>query len=387
MHKRVAAILISLSIVLSSGVKVLADPSLQDQLTQSKNNVQAAQQKISELENTINSLDDQIGKKTEELKTIQNNIVEKQTEISQAEANIQKSEADIKAEQNLYNERMRAIYIDGNSTYISMLLDSSSFDDFISKMETITRITAYDKQLIDSLNQKEQAIKNQEASLQNDKQNLVSLQTQSESNIASLNQQKAAEQPLIAEANKEESSATGQVSALQSQIAEQAAEQLAAQKAAQQAAQQAAQSQSKNSNNNLVSVQPPNGNLVSSSATGAQVVAYAESFVGVHYVWGAEDPSSGFDCSGLVQYAYSHFGISLNRTSEDQYSEGVSVNLANLQPGDLLFYNWGEDGIAGPGHVTMYVGNGNMVEAPHTGLSVRITPVRDGIVGARRIIK
>lgn len=117
------------------------------------------------------------------------------------------------------------------------------------------------------------------------------------------------------------------------------------------------------------------------------VIDAAMKYIGLPYVWGGgsvHGPSmGGFDCSGLTSYAvYAATGIKLPRTSETQWRVGVEVPLDQARPGDLLFGNWGP---GGPGHVAIYVGNGQMLHAPTTGDVVRIGPMFDGMK-ARRII-
>jgi cell wall-associated NlpC family hydrolase len=108
------------------------------------------------------------------------------------------------------------------------------------------------------------------------------------------------------------------------------------------------------------------------SPAAAEAVSYALAQIGTPYRWGGETPGVGFDCSGLTQAAWAAAGIAIPRTSEAQWSALPHVPLDQIQPGDLVFFNPG-DFIAGlPGHVGIYIGNDEMVDAPHAGATVRI---------------
>ena len=120
---------------------------------------------------------------------------------------------------------------------------------------------------------------------------------------------------------------------------------------------------------------------------GSRLVAQAEKYLGVKYVYGGSSPS-GFDCSGLVQYCCRQLGVSVNRTASAQYSNGVYVARENLQPGDLIFFSKGGGRIT---HVVIYVGNGMVIHAPHTGDVVKYQSLSkicsySHYVGARRVM-
>ena len=125
------------------------------------------------------------------------------------------------------------------------------------------------------------------------------------------------------------------------------------------------------------------------TAQGDAAVNFAESQLGVPYVWGGETPGVGFDCSGLVQWAWGKAGFYIPRTTEDEWPELPHVALTDLQPGDLLFY-WNLDGDSEVDHVVMYVGSGpygtsTIIAAAHSGTVVSYAPIFTfGLIGAAR---
>ena len=121
------------------------------------------------------------------------------------------------------------------------------------------------------------------------------------------------------------------------------------------------------------------------AGAGPQAVRLALAQIGVPYAWGGAAPG-GFDCSGLVYWAYGQLGIPLPRVAEDQAAVGVPVARQDLQPGDVVFF---ADSSGYVHHEGLYLGNGEMVHAPQSGETVRIERIDVGYyasqyAGARR---
>ncbi|WP_442788554.1 C40 family peptidase [Kitasatospora sp. YST-16] len=139
----------------------------------------------------------------------------------------------------------------------------------------------------------------------------------------------------------------------------------------------------------------PAGYVIPTDAPPAvqSAIRYALGQLGTPYQWGGSctaphgpDPMGRCDCSSLMQQSYKAGGITLTRTTYTQVTEGTAVSVDALKPGDLLFT---EPGPEGPGHVGMYIGQGLIVQAPHTGDVVKISTLdswRSDIVAARRIV-
>ncbi|MFG2558231.1 NlpC/P60 family protein [Streptomyces sp. NPDC048496] len=113
---------------------------------------------------------------------------------------------------------------------------------------------------------------------------------------------------------------------------------------------------------------PRLGTVQAPNARAAEAIAFAYGALGKPYVWGATGPSS-FDCSGLTQAAWRSAGVSLPRTTYTQINAGRNIPRSELAPGDLVFF------YSGISHVGLYIGDGQMIHAPHPGAPVRIAPI------------
>lgn len=312
--------------------------------------------KVQELEASIENLDNQIEGVMDKIADNKKQILTKEQDIKNSENELKTAETNIKDQKELFNSRMRALYINGSSGYLELLLGSSGLEDFISRVDMVSRLISYDTKIISDYKTKQKDIADKVDKLKTENQKLLALKSENENKLNELNKNKSDQKNLIEQAKQQ-----------QRQYA------LAEQNAVSAAVNQVASIRSEAPKITL----SRGGSPISND----NVVAYASNFLGTPYLWGGTTPS-GFDCSGFTQYVYRHFGISVGRTTYDQINDGVGVSSDQLQPGDLVFFGKGGN----PTHMGMYIGNGAMIHAPHTGDVVKISPIsRSDYITARRV--
>lgn len=395
MNKKIVSAVIAIAFVFTANFTAVKADVASD-----KARLQEIQTQRGALETKIIKMDNQIETLMSQISSNKENIAVKETEIDLAQADVIKAEKDLKAEQLLYQERIRAMYISGtSSSTIGILLDSQSFDDLMSRAENITRVMKYNIGIINDFNEKKAVLDSKKTALDVEKNALVSLQQDSEQKLTELNTQKTDQATLISQLKTQE----GQYG---SQIAAAEAAALAAAKAkiekakAESAALLASANESRGTSSSNTGSSAGTSSSTTKSTTGTTttntssagstaasgsasysadaVISYASNFLGVPYVWGGTTPA-GFDCSGFVKYVYAHFGVTLPRVAAAQQMVGTYVSRSDLQPGDLVFF--GEPAH----HVGIYVGNGYMIHAPHTGDVVKIAPLNSDFSNGRRI--
>ena len=280
-------------------------------------------------------------------------LAERQVEIDQQKAT---------AAADLVDGRVRALYESGGrASLMATVLDGSDPADFAARMHVVgTLLGVGDSDL--SAAQATVAESTQTADkLEAASRKVTALQKQAASAATRVRGLLAAQQQALAAASTE---VRRLVSAQQAAAAAASARDFAAALAA--------------------AGGVPAGSTDAPNKLVATVLAAARTRLGDPYVWGATGPDS-FDCSGLTQWAYAHAGIQLPRVAADQWNAGPHVTLADLMPGDLLF--WATD-LSNPAtihHVALYLGGGMMLAAPHTGDVVKVQPVyMSGYIGATR---
>ena len=119
------------------------------------------------------------------------------------------------------------------------------------------------------------------------------------------------------------------------------------------------------------------------SDTGKQIAAFALQYLGYPYKWAGSSPETGFDCSGFVYYVYKQFGYTIQRVACNQANEGVHVDHADIQPGDILCFYSGDNYI---GHSGIYIGNGQFIHSSTETTGVIISDLNTDAYEARRLV-
>jgi len=333
-------IFLILILIFTMGSTVTAEP-LNNQ--GNINSLAEVKDKKQELELKIEHFDVQIEETMRKIDKNKKEIEDTQKEIKKIKSNLVNNENDIKQKQELFNKRMKALYVNGTENYFDILLSSEGFKDLISKAITIKKIVEYDNNISKELKESKEKLQLDKDKLEKRKAALSELSTDNEKELASLKENKKQQEGLLVQAKDQERVLASKDKPVK--------------------------------NSNPINKISPGGNFSNND-----VLGYATQFLGTPYLWGGTTPA-GFDCSGFTQYVYSHFGVSLGRTTYDQINDGPSISKSDLKPGDLVFFGT----IDNPHHMGIYMGDNYYIHAPRTGDVVKISPMTrsDFIKGVR----
>lgn len=345
------------TLIFTLNVTASAVPS--NEGSQKQNSLAAIQAEREEIERKIEQFDNEIEKimsKTEENKA---KISETEKEIESAMEQVKQIEKESEKEQEVFNSRMRTMYINGFDGYMSIILDSESFGDFVSRVENVKTIIDFDKKVMSGFEATKKELNIKQEGLSKTKEQLLTLQKENKDKLDTMIASKESQSKLIADLKKKENLLTGQSSASSLLVNN-------------------SLSKINEIRNSVPKYTPSRGSAAISENS---IIAYASNFLGTPYLWGGTTPS-GFDCSGFTQYVYKHFGISLGRTTYDQINDGVQVSRDNLRPGDLVFFG----SYSNPHHMGIYVGNNTYIHSPRTGDVIKVSPMtRSDFVTGRRV--
>lgn len=360
---------------------VLAAPSVDDL----KKEKASKQNEVSSLQSQLTTL---MGK----VNTLESELIQTGEDITKAQSDLVVAQKKEKEQYAAMKKRIKYMYEAGNDSAFETLVTSDDFTDLLSKAEYVQNVHSYDRKQLQEYVETKQQISDLKDSLEKDQKELESKQAEYEKQGDNLNN-------LITSKSAEVANLDSEIQAAAEAAAKEAAER-AAKEAAEKAAKEAAKKQqasaannstssnrhnsttsnnttsNKNNTSNTTRPSRPSGNNTSSNTTsgsnanGGTIVSRAYSQLGKPYEWGAFGPSS-FDCSGFVSYcltgSYTRLGTTLTFMGW--------TRVSNPQPGDV---------VTTATHCGIYIGNGQMIHAPHTGDVVKVGPVQSGMIYVRR---
>jgi cell wall-associated NlpC family hydrolase len=376
--------------------------------------INATQAQVAQIESTLATEEQQASILDNRYDTAVQDLDNAQNALATIDASLTRTRTQVQVDkQHLANDAVKAyVYGIPQSKFASMFSTSASLGEARDQ---------YTEQIVGDLDQARNALETSQRHLQTQETQQQGIENQAAS--------EAAQAKSLAAANEQEAAATqATLSQVQGQLAQQVAqaavEEAQAEAAAAAKAASAAQAQKEaeaaataatvadavgGSSSGAAATTAAN-QAASSAGTGSSgstaysgtisgtgdgtsqqmaAVQAAVSQLGVPYVFGGESPGVGFDCSGLVQWAWSQAGVSIPRTTETQWPSIPHVSLSALEPGDLLFY-YNLDGDDEVDHVVMYTGSGpygtdTVIQAPYTGSTVSYSPIfTEGLIGAGR---
>ena len=309
-----------------------------------QNEAKSADSKLQDLNADLELKQTNLQDVTTALQDTRDQIVVTEQRLTQAQAAFDESQAKLA-------NRVDAIYRGGSVDMLEVLLGTSSFDDFVTRLDLLNLITSSDADLVAQVEADRNNVAQTKAALQNREAEEVALREQAQAKTdlvtAAVAKQVAYVKSLSAEIKK----LIKQEEDRQAKIAADLAARAAAAAT-------------------HLSTRPSDAGSL--GASHPEAATAAKRYLGVPYLWGGTTPA-GFDCSGLCQYAYRQVGISIPRTSRTQFTTGQFIPASRtdlLEAGDLVFFGYGGD----PSqihHVGMYVGGGVFIEAPGAGGHVR----------------
>ncbi|HEY3671519.1 MAG TPA: NlpC/P60 family protein [Acidimicrobiia bacterium] len=365
MNRRALKLVITAVFVALLGVVAAPGVSIADPISDKQAEAQ-------QLEAQINSNAEKLSALNEQMNSTQNELDKANEDIANADALVAAAKAKTKELRTEVARRAAAVYTQSGSNSGVEELDAPNAQDLSSKQKYSSLAAQRDNEIVTALARSKEQLTLRKADAEDARQ--VAQDKQAE--LQSQNDKLQAGQ---ADLEKMNSKVTGELATLVQQAEN---ERLAREKAAAEA-QYAAQLQQAAQNQPAAGGGTGGGDFTYGGAGAtppptsggvSAVLAYAYAQLGKDYCYAGVGPSC-YDCSGLTMMAWAQAGVSMSHGSYDQLASFPQVSMDQLQPGDLVYWD---------SHVGIYVGNGSVLHAPHTGTVVQITPIWSGVIGANR---
>lgn len=344
--KKICSVVVAAALTFSLSVT----PILADEVSDLKKQKKDTEEQVNSLQTQLNSLMTKISE-------LENDLITTGEEISQTEEDLKAAQEEQEQQYQAMKRRIKYMYeAETGSATVEKVLSSGNTTSALKQAEYSQDLHSYDRKKLNEYVATVEKVAELKDTLETKMDDLEKTQTEYEEQKTELN-------TTITEKSSEIKDLDVQIDeAVKKAAEEEAKRQEEARKAAEAAA--AAEAAKKN-NNNRNTGGTTNSGATYNPSTGNAIVDAAYSQIGVPYVWGGTTPYVGLDCSGLVQYCYRQAGKSIPRTSGSILAGGTIVS--DPQPGDICWT---------PGHVAIYIGNGQMIEAQQTGVPVKVSKVR-----------
>ena len=381
--KNFIALLLSMAIVsiVVEPVSATTISDLETQIQQNQNALNNLTDKIDDMESAQELLEEEIADINAEMINLmtsigllEDNIAQKEIDISAAEVEYQNALA---MEQTQYAEmlvRIKFMYEQGDSNFITMLFGSNSFSEMLNKADYIEQLYNYDRKQLEIYQETTVKVDEMKKELEIEKAELLTEKaalSEQEKELDTILAKKKAEvknyEAMVKEAQKEAKKFKDKIKQEQKEL-----EKLQSQEA------QGGNTAANNGSYTVTAFDTSIIDSASGSELGKNIAKYGCQFIGNPYVYGGTSLTQGADCSGFTYRIYADFGYAIPRTSTAQRSCGTGVTLETAEPGDLVCYD---------GHVGLYVGGGYIVHASteKTGIKISKATYRK-ILTVRRVI-
>lgn len=319
-------------------------------------------EKKAEIDKQVKKLEQELTKLQQEIDAKVKVFKQVQAEIKEVDASIVETQKRIEQRSKILSERMAAYQAQDNTVgvYLNVVLEAKSFADLMDRVVAVKTLMDADQELVDQQEADKASLVQQKATL-DEKQKELQKQFQELQQKESEMEVKKAENEAKSLALKAQIATKQEEERLEAE--RKAAEEEAARLRALQAATPVVQATQNTGGGQPQKIIVGSG---AGTASSGDAISTAKQFLGRPYVWGGSNPSTGFDCSGLVQWSYKQAGVSLPRTASQQYLATQRISASEARVGDLVFFSYG----SGVAHVGIYLGNNTMIDAQNNGVVI-----------------
>ena len=360
-----------------------AKKAAESDLNKANSQIETIEKQQQALQNEIDAKDAELVNLLVNIGILEDELDSKNAQLEQVTADLAKAEQTEADQYASMKKRIQFMYERGDTAMIESLLGSENMADFLNRVEYVSEVYDYDRNLLTQYQTTVQQVADLKSTVETEKAELEAMEDEYAAQQTELENVLAAKKAKMGDYNNQLATAQAEAEAYKKTIAAQnkiIKEEERKQKEQEEKARAADAKASAGNSNSSTSGTGNTGNSAggtssdstgssgggenpsySTSVSGSSVVSYACQFVGNPYVWGGTSLTNGADCSGFVMSVFAHFGVSLPHSSGALQGCGKAVSYANAQPGDLICYS---------GHVAIYMGGGQIVHAQSTAVGI-----------------